>query len=97
MSGKDAGKTGKVLRVDIDDRRVFVERLNILKKHTKPNPKKNPQGGVIEQEATIDVSNVMVRVPVMRAAHQGRLQAAGRGSKVRTCRKASCGKDIDKA
>ena len=51
VSGKEAGKSGKVLRVETGDHRVVVERLNMMKKHTKPNPKKNPQGGVIEREA----------------------------------------------
>ena len=63
MSGKEAGKTAKVLSVDTEKRRVVVEGPNIMKKHTKPNPKTNPQGGVIELEAPIDASNVMLVCP----------------------------------
>ena len=63
ISGKESGKSGKVLRVDKEKRRVVIERLNIAKRHTRPNPKKNPQGGVIEREAAIDASNVMLLCP----------------------------------
>jgi large subunit ribosomal protein L24 len=63
VSGKEAGKTAKVMRVDTEKSRVVLERLNMVKKHTKPNPKTNPQGGVIEREAPIDASNVMLVCP----------------------------------
>ncbi len=56
-AGNDKGKTGKVLEVLRDKERVIVEGVNMVSKHTKPNPK-NPQGGIVKQEAGIHVSNV---------------------------------------
>ena len=97
LSGKEAGKTGKVLRVDAEKRKVYIERLNMLKRHTKPNPKKNPQGGVIEREAPMDVSNVMVVCPACGQATRVGYRLIDGGGKVRVCRRANCGKDIDKA
>jgi large subunit ribosomal protein L24 len=68
ISGKDAGKTGKVLRVDPRRSRVFVEGLNIVKRHQRPRTVKETQrggqvGGVIEKEGPIHVSNVMLVDP----------------------------------
>jgi large subunit ribosomal protein L24 len=62
-SGKDAGKKGRVLRVDRDRDRVVVEGVNMIKRHTRPNPQKKIQGGIVEREAAIHVSNVMVVSP----------------------------------
>jgi len=62
-SGKDAGKNGRVLRVDRDRDRVVVEGVNMIKRHTRPNPQKKIQGGIVEREAAIHVSNVMVVSP----------------------------------
>ncbi len=76
MSGKEAGKTAKVMSVDIEKGRVVLDRLNIMKKHTKPNPKKNPQGGVIEREAPIDASNVMLVCPACGQPTKSGLPAA---------------------
>ena len=58
-AGNDKGKTGKVLEVLRDKDRVIVEGVNMVSKHTKPNPKA-PQGGIIKQEAAIHVSNVQL-------------------------------------
>jgi large subunit ribosomal protein L24 len=96
-SGKDAGKSGKVLRVDRGKGRIVIERLNIIKKHTKPQPKKNPQGGVIEIEGTIDVSNVMLVCPACGEPTRVGYRVADDGTKVRRCRRTNCSKDIDKA
>ncbi|ARD48141.1 50S ribosomal protein L24 [Sporosarcina sp. P37] len=62
ISGKDKGKTGVILTAYPKKDRVLVEGINIVKKHTKPN-QENPQGGIVSQEATIHVSNVMVIDP----------------------------------
>ncbi len=62
MSGNDKGKTGKVLKVFPKESRVIIEGINIRKRHTKPTQKK-PQGGIIEKEAPINVSNVMILDP----------------------------------
>ena len=56
-AGNDKGKTGKVLEVVREKDRVIVEGVNMVSKHTKPNPK-NPQGGIVKQEAGIHISNV---------------------------------------
>ena len=56
-AGNSKGQSGKVLAVDVDKQRAVVEGLNIVKKHTKPNSK-NPQGGIVEQEAGIHISNL---------------------------------------
>ena len=63
ISGKDNGKSGKVLRVDPAKQRVYVEGLNIIKRHTKPRAGSMEQGGVIEKEGPIHVSNVALRDP----------------------------------
>jgi large subunit ribosomal protein L24 len=68
MSGKDRGKTGKVLRVDPKKNRLYVEHLNIVKRHQRPRSLKDTQrggkvGGVIEKEGPIHLSNVMLVDP----------------------------------
>lgn len=62
IAGNNKGKTGKVLKVFPKNNRVIVEGVNIQKRHTKPN-QANPQGGIIEKEASINASNVMVLDP----------------------------------
>lgn len=59
LTGKDKGKRGKVVKV-VDDNRLLVAGVNIIKKHQKPNPQRNEQGGIQEREAPIQVSNVAV-------------------------------------
>src|SRR4029077_19954306 len=59
IAGKDRGKQGKVLRVIPTKGRVIVERVNLIKRHTRPNPAKNIAGGISEREAAIAISNVM--------------------------------------
>jgi large subunit ribosomal protein L24 len=64
IAGKDKGKTGKVLRVDPKKKKVFVEGLNIVKRHMRPSPQNpNAQAGVIEKEGPIHISNVMLIDP----------------------------------
>jgi large subunit ribosomal protein L24 len=60
MTGKDAGKSGRVLSVNARKNTVIVEHANIIKRHTRPNPSKNIKGGIVEKEAGINVSNVMI-------------------------------------
>jgi len=62
ISGNDRGKTGKVLKVFPQKYRVIVEGINLRKRHTKAN-QKNPQGGILEKEASINASNVMILDP----------------------------------
>ncbi len=63
VTGKDTGKRGRVLKVDPPRGRVVVEGVNMIKRHTRPNPQKRIQGGIVEREAPINVSNVMVVSP----------------------------------
>lgn len=62
IAGNDRGKTGKVLKVFPKESRLIVEGINIRKRHTKPT-QKNPQGGILEKEAPIHISNVMIIDP----------------------------------
>jgi large subunit ribosomal protein L24 len=60
IAGRDKGKTGKVLEVDRFDRKITVEGVMVVKRHTRPNPSKQIKGGIAEKPMPIDVSNVMV-------------------------------------
>jgi large subunit ribosomal protein L24 len=63
IAGRDRGKRGRVLRVEPDKSRLVVEGVNVIKRHTRPNPQRNVKGGIVEREATIHASNVMVVDP----------------------------------
>jgi large subunit ribosomal protein L24 len=92
ISGRDRGKTGRVLDVDPLKARVLVEHVAMLKHHMKPNPQKNVKGGIMERESWISRSNVMLVCPScgpVRTRHQ-ELQD---GRKVRSCKK--CGNTLD--
>ncbi len=60
IAGKDKGKQGRVLRVIADKNRILVEGVMMVNKHVKPNPQRNINGGIAEQESTIHISNVML-------------------------------------
>lgn len=59
LAGKDKGKRGKVRKI-VDDKRVIVAGVNMIKKHTKPNPQAGVQGGIVEREAPIQLSNIAI-------------------------------------
>jgi large subunit ribosomal protein L24 len=63
VSGKDRGKRGRVIRVSPAKSRVLVEGVNMIKRHTRPIPQRNIKGGIVEREAAIHISNVMVLDP----------------------------------
>ena len=63
IAGRDAGKRGKIIAVMRDSGRVLVQGVNFIKKHTKPNPQRNIKGGIVEREASIHVSNLMIVSP----------------------------------
>jgi len=73
MTGRDKGKTGRVLRVDRETGRILVEHVMMIKRHTRPNPSKQIKGGIAERESTIAASNVLVVCPgcnkAARVAH----------------------------
>ena len=60
ITGRDKGKTGRVLQVDAINGKVLVEKVGMVKRHTRPNPQKQIKGGIAERESPIAVSNVMV-------------------------------------
>lgn len=86
LTGKYSGKTGKVLKVFPDQNRLIVEGVNIIKKHTKPS-QKNPQGGIIEKESSIHVSNVMVIDPKTNEPTRVGYKFLEDGTKVRISKK----------
>jgi large subunit ribosomal protein L24 len=63
IAGKDRGRQGKILRIVPGKERVIVERVNMIKRHMRPNPSKNIAGGISEKEAPIHISNVMLVDP----------------------------------
>ncbi len=89
ISGKDKGKIGKVLKVFPKKQRIIVERVNLIKKHMRANPKKQIQAGIIEKEAPIHVSKVMVICPECKRPARIGKKFLEDGSKVRICKK--CG------
>jgi large subunit ribosomal protein L24 len=101
IAGKDSGKRGTVMRVISDKRRVVVEKVNMIKRHTKPRPAPRNStsqqvipGGVIEKEAALHISNVQLVCPACGKPARVGYRITDDGTKVRVCR--SCGKDIDK-
>ena len=89
VSGKDRGKTGKVLKIDTENGRVIVQGLNMVRKAVKPR-RQNDKGGIIDVEAAIDISNVMV---VCKKCGPTRIGYAGeKNAKARICRK--CGEAL---
>ena len=94
VAGKERGKKGKVLRVIPEKGRVVVERLNMIKKHQKPTQKIR-QGGIIEREGAIHLSNVMLVDPNSDKPTRVGMKALSDGKKVRVARRS--GEMLDKA
>ena len=86
MTGKDAGKTGKVLKVIPEKNRVIVQGVGFVKKHTRPNPQRNIKGGIAEREAAIHASNVMILCGECGKRTRIGHKVLGDGRKVRVCR-----------
>jgi large subunit ribosomal protein L24 len=108
LSGKDRGKQGRVIEARPREQRVVVENLNVVKRHTRPKPVQNssrmggPQvtpGGVIEKAAPLPVGNVMVVCPVCKRPTRIGMtvkDVKGEQVRVRHCRRADCGQEIDR-
>jgi large subunit ribosomal protein L24 len=98
LSGRDAGKTGRVLQVNRETGRVLVEHVGMIKRHTRPNPAKQIKGGIAERESPINASNVMVVCPqchkATRIGHHVDAVAGGKTRRTRVCRK--CGATLDR-
>ena len=94
ISGRDAGKSGRVLSVNRRKNTVVVEHANIIKRHTRANPNKNIKGGIIEKEAGINVSNVMIVCGSCGKQTRIGHNVLADGSRSRACRK--CNTVLDK-
>jgi large subunit ribosomal protein L24 len=94
ISGRDAGKNGRVLSVNPRKNTVIVEHANIIKRHTRPNPAKNIKGGIVEKEAAINVSNVQIVCASCGKHTRIGKQVLPDGTKVRSCKR--CGNTLDK-
>lgn len=93
MAGKEKGKSGKVLRILPEKNRVLVENLNVVKRHTRPS-QVNPDGGIVEKEASIAISNVMLVCSACNKPSRTGMRVAEDGSKARFCKK--CNQMVDK-
>jgi large subunit ribosomal protein L24 len=92
IAGKEKGKTGKVLKVFRDKNRVLVEKLNMIKRHTRPSPTTG-QGGIVEKEASLHISNVLIICGKCTEATRIKKTKTADGKWVRTCKK--CGELIE--
>jgi large subunit ribosomal protein L24 len=92
ITGKDKGKIGKVLKVDRKKQRVLIENVNIIKRHQKPSAQ-NRQGGIVETEAPLNWSNVLLMCNKCVKPVRIKMQQLDDGKKVRVCRK--CNEQID--
>jgi len=94
LAGKDRSKHSQVLRVVPARKRAIVERVNMLKRHTRPNPSRNIKGGVVEREGSIHVSNLMIVCGECDRPTRTRHRVLADGRKVRICHR--CEGVIDK-
>ena len=93
-SGKDKGKTGKIIRVEPGKDRVYVEGVNMVKRHTRPNPARpNAQVGVIESEGPVHISNVALLDPKDRKATRVGTRRTEDGKRMRVTKRS--GTEID--
>ena len=86
LAGEDKGKTGKVLKVLVEKNRALVEGVNMVSKSTKPSAK-NPQGGIVKQEAPIHISNLSLVDPKSGKATRVGIKVTEDGKKVRIAKK----------
>ena len=94
LSGRERGKSGKVLRVMPKKGRVLVEKLNLVKRHTKPGMTASKQGGIVEKEGSLSISNVLLLCPKCNAPARISTRVLEDGTRVRFCRK--CKEQIDR-
>ncbi len=86
LTGRDKGKRGSVLRM-LDDGRVVVQSINMIKRHTKPNPNQGVTGGIVEKEASIDISNIALLNPTTGKGERVGFKTLTDGRKVRVWKK----------
>jgi large subunit ribosomal protein L24 len=92
LAGKEKGRSGKILSVSTKKEKVFVEKVNMIKRHSRPT-KAAPQGGIIEKEGPLHVSNVALVCPKCAKPVRTRARVLDDGKKVRAC--AKCGEILD--
>ena len=92
ITGKAKGQRGEVLRIDGD--KVVVQNINLVKRHTKPNPQANQAGGIIEREAAIHISNVMLFNPATNKGERVGVKTLDDGRKVRIYRSTGEAADV---
>ena len=96
ISGRDKGKTGRVLSVNEKTEKILVEHVMMVKRHTRPNPAKQIKGGIAERESPINVSNVLIVCPQCgpaRIGHHVETTPGGKARRTRVCRK--CGQSLE--
>ena len=91
IAGRERGKTGKVMRVLPEHGRILIERVNLVKRHSKARGPGSP-GGIVEKEAPIDISNVMIMCDRCNAPVRAGIRTAGDGARERVCRR--CGEPL---
>jgi len=92
VAGKERGKTGKVLRVIPEKDQVIIERVNLVKRHTRPRGPQQP-GGIVEKEASIRASNIMMMCDKCNAPVRVGRKMLTDGKKIRVCRR--CGETLE--
>jgi len=93
LRGKDRGKTGRVLIVIPKNQKVVVEGIQMIKRHTRPNPQWNIKGGIVEKEAPIHISNVAIVCKSCKAHTRIANKVLADGRRARACKK--CGSTIE--
>src|ERR1051326_181306 len=93
LRGKDRGKTGRVLIVIPKEKKVVVEGIQMIKRHTRPNPQRNIKGGIVEKEAPIDISNVAIVCKSCKEKTRLANKILADGRRVRACKK--CGSTLE--
>jgi large subunit ribosomal protein L24 len=83
ITGKDKGRRGTVIRINDEDDTVLIEGINVVKKHQKPNPNAGVQGGIVDEERPIHVSNVMLFNPVTGKGDRVGIKTLEDGRRVR--------------
>ena len=108
LTGKDRGKQGRVLETRPNDRKVVVENLNVIKRHTRPKPMRDSSrmggtqiepGGIIDKAAALPVGNVMVVCPTCNLPSRIGIkekEIKGEIARVRVCKREGCGQEIDR-
>jgi len=94
ITGRDRGKTGRVLAVDPSKLTITVEHAGIIKRHTRPNPSKNVKGGIVEKEGPLPISNVLLLCPACNKGTRIGHKLLPDGTKERVCRR--CGNTLEK-